>query len=90
MAQHLTSTTPATLVADGVRVTNNLALTGTITVSVAGSTQYGTPAATIAVITNPVVGEVHAYHGLRTQGTISVTPSTTCDISVDAIGPGQS
>lgn len=74
--------------ADGIRVTNNSALTGTITVTVAGSTQYGTPAATPAIITNPVVGESHEYHGLRTQGAVSVNPSTTCNITVDMIGPG--
>lgn len=90
MSLHITgsgSTTVATA-ADGIRITNNIALTGTITVAVAGSTQYGTPSATLAIITNPVVGESHEYHGLRTQGAVTVNPNATCDITVDMIGPG--
>lgn len=68
--------------ADAILIQVNAALTGTITVAVAGSTQYGTPASTIATITNPTVGNVFRYGGLRTEGKVTVTPSTTCDITV--------
>lgn len=63
----------------------NAALTGTITVTTAGSTQYGTASATIATITNPVVGNTFKYGGLAQAGKITVTPSTTCDITVTVI-----
>lgn len=90
MAQHLTSSsTVATLVADGVVIVNNAALTGTLTVTNGGSTQYGTASGTIAIITNPTAGETHRYNGLRTLGTISVTPNANCDVTVDSLGQGR-
>lgn len=60
----------------------NAALTGSITVTGAGSSQYGTASSTIATITNPTVGSQYRYGGLFQQGDITVTPSTTCDITV--------
>lgn len=60
----------------------NAALTGNIVVSTAGSSQYGTTGATIATITNPTVGSQFRYGGLQNQGAVSITPSTTTDISV--------
>lgn len=68
--------------ADCILITVNGALTGTITVTTAGSTQYGTPAGTVAVITNPTVGSSFKYGGLRTQGVVSINPSATTDITV--------
>lgn len=84
MALHTTSGA-LTLVADGILISVGTGFTGTITTTVAGSTQYGSPSATIGVITNPVVGNTFRYGGLRNQGVISVTPSTTCDITVTAL-----
>lgn len=60
----------------------NAALTGTITVSAAGDSQYGTSSQTIAVITNPVVGSSFRYGGLHTYGIISVINNATGDITV--------
>lgn len=88
MALHSTSAA-LTLTADGILISVGTGFTGTITTTTAGSTQYGTAGSTIGVATNPVVGNTFRYGGLRTQGIISVTPSTTCDITVTALGPGQ-
>ena len=85
MALHSTSGALTLTAADGILITNNLALTGTVTVATVGSTQYGTAGATIAVITNPTVGSMYRYGGLSRQGNVTVTPSTTCDISVTAL-----
>lgn len=60
----------------------NAALTGTITITAAGSSQYGTSSSTIGTIMNPTVGSQFKYGGLQNQGAISINPSTTCDISV--------
>lgn len=57
----------------------NAALTGTITVSDETSTA-GTPV--VAVITNPTVGSQYEYWDMGSG--ITVTPSTTCDITVNA------
>lgn len=65
-----------------IYIQNNKALTGTITVSAAGDTQYGTAAQTIAVITNPAVGDSYRYGGLHTYGIISVVNNATADITV--------
>lgn len=65
----------------GLFIQVNAALTGTLTVTAAGSTQYGTAAQTIAIITNPTVGSQFRYGGLHTYGTVSINPSTTCDIT---------
>jgi hypothetical protein len=50
----------------------NAALTGNIIVADGGGT--------IATITNPTVGSTFQYGGLK--GAVTVTPSTTCDITV--------
>lgn len=71
--------------AKGILIQVNAALTGSIVVSVAGSTQYGTAAQTIATITNPAVGNQYRYGGLFQQGAVSVNPSTTCDITVSIL-----
>lgn len=68
--------------AQAIFIQVNAALTGTITVTAAGSTQYATPSSTIATITNPTVGNVFRYGGLAQAGAISVNPSTTTDITV--------
>lgn len=56
-----------------LRITVNTALTGTITVTDAG--------VTIAVITNPAVGNAFTYSG-KFAGQVAVNPSATCDITV--------
>lgn len=63
----------------------NQALTGTMTVTNAGSTQYGTASGTVAVITNPTVGQPYRYGGLFGQGDISLALSATCDITVTKV-----
>lgn len=71
--QHFTAASLANI-ADRPRrlkIQNNGALTGTLTVK-DGST-------TIAVITNPAVGNLFEYGPFR--GIASVTPSATCDIT---------
>lgn len=75
---------------DGIEIIPNKDLTGTITITNAGSTQYGTSSGTIGTITNPTAaGKTYRYTGLRTQGVISVNPSGTTDITVNRLGPGQ-
>lgn len=71
--------------ADGILIQVNAALTGTLTVTYAGSTQYGTTSGTIAVITNPTVGSQYKYSGLRTLGIISVNPNGSTDITVSRL-----
>ncbi len=91
MAQNITasgSTTVATAT-DGIEIKVNLGYTGSLVVAVAGSTQYGTPAATLGTITNPVTGQTYTYRGLRTQGAVTVNPSTTTDLTVNMLGPGS-
>lgn len=68
-------------VQDGILIQVNGALTGTITCQAGGTT--------FAVITNPTVGSQFRYGGLRGQGTITVNPSATTDITVSALGPHQ-
>lgn len=63
----------------------NVALTGSITVTAAGSTQYGTSSSTIGTITNPTVGIPWRVGGLHTQGAISINPSTTTDLTVTKV-----
>lgn len=84
MAKNITagSATDVASNAQAILIQVNAALTGTITVSAAGSTQYGTGSSTIATITNPTVGSFYKYGGLAQAGKITVTPSTTCDITV--------
>lgn len=87
MAKNITSSGAVTIAASAgaILIQNNKALTGNIVVSVAGSTQYGTPAATIATITDPAVGNIFKYGGLAQQGAISVNPSATCDVTVTVL-----
>lgn len=89
MAKNITSSGAQDIAAqaDAVLLQVNAALTGNIVVATAGSTQYGTPAATVATITNPTVGTSYRYGGLRTQGKLTVNPSTTCDITVTLTRP---
>lgn len=83
MATYITSSgAQAVGVTGAIYIQVNTALTGTITVTAAGSTQYGTASRTIAVITNPVAGDFFKYGGLHTYGIISVNPSATTDITV--------
>lgn len=58
------------------------ALTGNVVVATLGSTQYDTTAQTIDTITNPTVGSRYEYGGLFGQGNVTITPSTTCDLTV--------
>lgn len=83
MALNITTGT-ATLIglAKGVQLQFNAALTGNVIVASAASAQYGTAAQTFGTITNPTVGETHRIGGLHGQGAITITPSTTCDITV--------
>lgn len=87
MALNITTGTATTIAsqAKAILIQVNAALTGNIIVAVAGSTQYGTAAATIGTITNPTVGNTFRYGGLARQGAVTVTPSTTCDISVTVV-----
>lgn len=62
-----------------VKITVNAALTGTITVSDETSTG-GTPV--VGIITNPTVGSQYEYWDLKNG--LTVTPSTTCEITVNA------
>ena len=91
MSTHITASGAQEIgLADGIEIVPNKDLTGTITVTNAGSTQYGTSSGTIAVITNPTAaGKSYRFTGLRTQGVISINPSGTTDITVNRLGPGQ-
>lgn len=60
--------------ADGILVQVNTALTGTIKLSVDGTT--------FASITNPLAGDQFRYNGLRGLGPIIVNPSATTDITI--------
>lgn len=83
MAQNITASGATSIgQARAILIQVNAALTGTLTITTAGSTQYGTSSATIATITNPTVGSQFRYGGLQTQGAVSINPSTTTDISV--------
>lgn len=75
--------------ADAVQITNNIALTGTVTVSTTASAVDGGTAQTIGITTNPTVGQTWVYRGLRGQGTVNINPSATCDITVQKLGPGM-
>lgn len=79
--KHVTAGSAANLAKNAVskvKITVNAALTGTITVSDETSTA-GTPV--VGVITNPTVGSVYEYWDL--QNGVTVTPSTTCEITVN-------
>ena len=83
MAQYITASGATSIgQANAILIQVNTALTGTITITNAGSTQYSTASGTIAVITNPTAGATFRYGGLNQQGAISVNPSGTTDITV--------
>lgn len=83
MALNVTTGTATNIgLARAVRISVNAALTGSITIAAGGSAQYGTAAQTLGTITNPVVGQQIAYGGLFGQGQITITTSTTCDITI--------
>lgn len=87
MAKNITASGAQTIAssAGAILLQVNAALTGTITITAAGSTQYGTSSQTIATITNPTVGSVYRYGGLTNQGAIVINPSTTCDVTVTVL-----
>lgn len=75
---HITSsgaTTITTTSPRGIRINVNAALTGTITVT------DGT--GTLAIITNPTV--LSSWVGYGFQGTVTVNPNATCDLSVSVL-----
>ncbi len=82
MAKNYTTAATHTVAAyaDGVLIQNNAALTGNIVVAVGGTT--------IATITDPTVGTQYIYGGLHGQGAVTVTPSTTCNITVSMLNRG--
>lgn len=55
----------------------NSSITATVTIATAGSTQYGTSSGTVAIITNPTLGQPYRYGGLMTQGDITISLSGT-------------
>lgn len=63
----------------------NLALTGTVTFTAGGSTQYGTAAQTLGIVTNPTANQTYQIGGLQGQGAISINPSGTTDITVTKV-----
>lgn len=71
------ATTAIATAANGILVMVNAALTGTITL------KAGT--ATFAIITNPTVGSMFRYNGLRGQGAITAVTSTTCDVTISPL-----
>lgn len=82
MYKHVTTGSAANIAQGRISkaiITVNAALTGTITVSDETSTA-GTPV--VAVISNPTVGSKFEYWDFQTG--LTVTPSTTCDITVNA------
>lgn len=60
---------------NGILITVNAALTGSITVQDAGTTK--------AIITNPLVGNAFRYYGFT--GQVKLITSTTCDITVSVL-----
>lgn len=73
---YITTTATATLpVTNGIRITVNAGLTGTLTVTDAGSN--------VAIITNPAVGNSFIYYGFK--GIPTVTSSGTCDVTVSIL-----
>lgn len=91
MAKNITAASAATVAsnAGAILIQVNKALTGNIVVATLGSTQYNTPAQTIATITDPTVGNSFRYGGLSQQGAVTVTPSAICDITVTVLSRVQ-
>lgn len=77
--KYITSATTTNIAsaANGLLVTVNTALTGTITLAAGGTT--------FAVITNPTVGSLYRYNGLRGAGAITAVTSATCDITISLL-----
>lgn len=71
------ATTPIASAANGLLVTVNTALTGTITLTAA--------TVAFAVITNPTVGSMYRYNGLRGKGAIAAVTSATCDVTISLL-----
>lgn len=88
MALNITSAATNIGLAKGIQITVNTGFTGTVIITTAGSTQYNTQPQTIGTITNPVEGQNFRYGGLHGQGAITITPSTTCDLSVTKLSRG--
>ncbi len=85
MPVHITSSGATDIgLARAIKIQVNKALTGTITVTTAGSTLYGTAAQTIGISTDPGVVLLQ-YGGLHGQGSVSVNPSATTDITVTKV-----
>lgn len=63
----------------------NGALTGTITVTQAGSTQYGTASRTVAIITNPGVGSSFRYGGLHSFGEVTIVNNADANITITSL-----
>lgn len=73
---HITTSAATPLpLTNGILITVNAALTGSIVVA--------DGATTIATITNPIVGNQFPYYGFA--GIPTVTASTTCDITVSLL-----
>lgn len=90
MAVNITSSGATSIgLARAILIQVNLGFTGTLTITNAGSTQYGTSSGTIATITNPATGQEYRYGGLHGLGAISINPSTSTDISVSKLNSIQ-
>lgn len=77
MALHITASGAQDIVNDAerIRITVNITLVGTITVTSALG-------GTVAVITNPTVGNSFLYGGLTGWGKLTINPSATTDLTV--------
>lgn len=86
MAIYITASGAASIgKCNAILVQVNTALTGTITITNAGDSTFGTSSGTVAVITNPTVGSEYRYGGLNSLGAISINPSATTDITVSKL-----
>lgn len=86
MAIHITASGATSIgLADNIIITVGLGYTGSLTVTNAGSTQYGTASGTQLIVTDPVKGNEYRIGGLRNQGAISINPSTTTDLAVTKV-----
>lgn len=71
--------------AKAILIEVDLGYTGSLIVTAAGSSQYGTVSQTLATITNPVTGQLLKYGGLHGQGAISINPSTATDLAITKV-----